>query len=303
MDPVTIAALVSAGSKLIDLFGSGSDDAALDAIRTASAGNHVGSQQTRQTLNDYYGRATALNAPGNDAYGEAMETLDSLLNKGYVQSGNSAKWDDAIKRTDDKIASLKQGIGNKNSIRGNVDANWQSGIDAANTRATAEIRRLQGVRKELVGKRATASKGGKGKLSVEQWLKKVDPGYRFRYDEGMKAVAGRQSSRKDRLSGRAMKELARYGQGFATDEFGKSVDRLFKQAGLGENAIGRTTNAALGQGTDIARTYAQDASQYGDSLIAAGNIKSGTEAEKQDAWGGAGGTLIDRYRRSLGTGP
>ena len=74
-------------------------------------------------------------------------------------------------------------------------------------------------------------------LSVTEWMKQVDPGYQFRYDEGMRAVNARQSAGKDRLSGRALREAARYGQDYATGEFEKSINRLFKQAGLGDADI------------------------------------------------------------------
>lgn len=310
VDPATMAALIEAGGQLVDLFSGSGDDDVLEAIRTGQRVEHAGAKAGRQALNDYYGRATALNQPGNEAYSSAMRTIDTLLNGGYVenrQAGGPAgeRWLNYIDRQKQNIAAAKREIARKASFRADADDNWQQGIDAANARTNAQIKEYERRIKDAQGKYRAAVKaaGGKTRLSVTEWMKQVDPGYQFRYDEGMRAVNARQSSRKDRLSGRAVREAARYGQDYATGEFEKSINRLFRQADLGDNAVTRSTNTTLGQGTRLAGSYGSEAEDYADSLIAAGNIKSGSDAQQQGIFGSAGGTLLDRYRRSMSGRP
>ena len=80
-----------------------------------------------------------------------------------------------------------------------------------------------------------------------------DPGYAFRLAEGEKAMGRGQAARGDFLSGRGMKELGRYGQQFASEEYGKGYERdLRKKRGLydmlaGLSSGGRGAGAQMGQ--------------------------------------------------------
>ena len=52
-----------------------------------------------------------------------------------------------------------------------------------------------------------------------------DPGYQFRMDEGAKGVEHSAAARGGLLSGAAAKEMERYSQGFASNEFGNAYNR------------------------------------------------------------------------------
>lgn len=56
-----------------------------------------------------------------------------------------------------------------------------------------------------------------------------DPGYDWRLNEGTRALEGSQAAKGGLLSGNAMKEMTQYGQGFASNEFGKAFDRFRNQ--------------------------------------------------------------------------
>lgn len=62
------------------------------------------------------------------------------------------------------------------------------------------------------------------------------PGYQFRLEEGMKGLERSQAGR--RLGGRAAKEALRYGQGFASNEYGSAFNRLSTLAGFGPPTVG-----------------------------------------------------------------
>lgn len=86
-----------------------------------------------------------------------------------------------------------------------------------------------------------------------------DPSYQFRLNEAMKALTAAQSARGGAVSGRAMKELARYSQDYASQEYGKAYDRemgrLSQLTGLGYNAAQGSADmwTNLGQAKAAAR--------------------------------------------------
>lgn len=101
-----------------------------------------------------------------------------------------------------------------------------------------------------------------------------DPGYQFRMDEGLKGVEHSAAARGGLFSGQAAKELERYGQGFASNEFNNAYNRdttnksnLYSRmagiSGTGLNAAsGAATNALSNQqqiNTGIANNTAANA--------------------------------------------
>lgn len=92
-----------------------------------------------------------------------------------------------------------------------------------------------------------------------------DPGYQFRLSEGMKAIQASAASRGGLLSGRALKDIGRFSQNTASDEFlqaynrftlnrSNRFNRLASLAGIGQQAT--STTAQLGQGSAMAQQQA-----------------------------------------------
>lgn len=71
----------------------------------------------------------------------------------------------------------------------------------------------------------------------------LDPGYQFRLGEGEKSINRAVASRGNYDSGAALKALTRYGQDYATGEFGNVFNRNALLAGMGQTATGGTVNA------------------------------------------------------------
>lgn len=76
------------------------------------------------------------------------------------------------------------------------------------------------------------------------------PGYKFRLGQGQRTLEASQSGR--RLGGRAAKEAMRFGQDFASNEFGQEFGRMSTLAGYGPQAISQSAAAypasAISQG-------------------------------------------------------
>lgn len=126
----------------------------------------------------------------------------------------------------------------------------------------------------------------------------ADPGYAFRQSEGEKALT-RQLAAGGRLySGAAMKDMARFSQGLASQEYGAAFDRfnvgqtnqfnrLAAISGIGQTAANQT--GAAGQ------NYAN---QVGNNIIGAGNAAAAGRVGQANAWNGAISQGISAYQQN-----
>ncbi len=72
----------------------------------------------------------------------------------------------------------------------------------------------------------------------------MDPSYSFRFQEGLKALDRQAAARGGLISGGALKAAQRYGQEFASNEFGNAYNRLASRAGFGQTATSNMGAAA-----------------------------------------------------------
>jgi hypothetical protein len=100
-----------------------------------------------------------------------------------------------------------------------------------------------------------------------------DPGYQFRMDEANKAMERGAAARGGLMGGRAMKEMARYNQDYASGEYQNAYNRYNndrdsrynKYAGLA--GVGQTANAQM---ANAGQNYANN---YGNNLMGAANAQ------------------------------
>lgn len=113
-----------------------------------------------------------------------------------------------------------------------------------------------------------------GEGGIENIVKDL-PGYKFRLSQGLESVGNAQEARKMSLSGRALKEIERYAEGFASDEYGQHINRLFGAAGLGQNSVNTIANAGstvlANTSGNINRDADRQISTSGDSLAGINN--------------------------------
>jgi hypothetical protein len=108
-----------------------------------------------------------------------------------------------------------------------------------------------------------------------------DPGYDFRMQEGMKALERSAAAKGGLQSGGTLKALTRYNQDFASNEFQNArnnfnanresrFNRLSSIAGMGQNAVGQSVNAAGNYGAAMS----QNITGMGNAQAAAGMAKA-----------------------------
>lgn len=115
----------------------------------------------------------------------------------------------------------------------------------------------------------------------------ADPGYAFRLSEGFKALERSAAARGTVLSGGTLRELARYNQGFASNEFQNVFNRFQAERARRFNqlasisGLGQTTAAQLGQ------FGAQSAGNIGNLLVGGQTAAAAARASGYGAWSNA----------------
>jgi hypothetical protein len=149
----------------------------------------------------------------------------------------------------------------------------------------------------------TAMQGMLG-LGGQSYDVTTDPGYQFRFGEGVRAMDASASARGGLLSGGALKELTGYGQDMASQEYMNIFKRLQTLAGGGMNAINTASNAAMGAGTNMAGAAGDFANTAASGHVAGGNIAAGLMGDlgslAGDWAGSTNQTNSSAYRPSAG---
>ena len=104
----------------------------------------------------------------------------------------------------------------------------------------------------------------------------TSPGYQFRFDEGMRGIENSAAARGMLGSGGTLKDLVRFGQGVAADDYNQQFNRTMAIAAGGQQA--NATTGSLG---------AMAAQNAGNAYMQAANAKASGYAGQAQAWGGA----------------
>ena len=110
-------------------------------------------------------------------------------------------------------------------------------------------------------------------FGMEQFT--ADPGYGFRLSEGQKALDRQAAARGGLISGGALKAAQRYGQDYASQEFGNAYNRLAAMAGIGQTATGAMSNAAGNYGVNQGQNYMGAANARASGYLGGANAIAG----------------------------
>lgn len=103
----------------------------------------------------------------------------------------------------------------------------------------------------------------------------MDPSYQFRLGEGMKALERNAAARGGLISGGALKAAQRYGQDYASQEFGNAYNRLAGLAGIGQTATNNMGTAAGNYGVNQGQNYMGAANARASGYVGGANALTG----------------------------
>jgi hypothetical protein len=124
----------------------------------------------------------------------------------------------------------------------------------------------------------------------------IDPGYGFRFKEGLRALENRAAARGNLLSGNQMRELVDFSQNLASQEYGNAFNRYQAEfasklnpyqalAGVGQTSANTLTGAAGRLGENI-----------GANMVAAGNARASGYMGTANAISNALGQGLNYYQ-------
>jgi len=137
----------------------------------------------------------------------------------------------------------------------------------------------------------------------------TDPGYAFRFSEGMKGLERGAAARGGLLSGATLKGITRYGQDMGSQEYSNAFnryltgfnanmgerDRLYNRlagvAGTGQTATNQIGAQGANMASNIGNAYMNNAANQGNAAMAAAG-------QRQSAFGGAANVLGRMYGRN-----
>ncbi len=118
---------------------------------------------------------------------------------------------------------------------------------------------------------------------------KTDPGYKFAFDEGTKAVDSRFGGMSK--SGAKAKALTQFGQGIADQQYNNWLDRYYKLASVGQSATGQSTSLGSGLSGTLSNIGANNANAIGNYASNTGNLLENAAAARASGYvGGANAT-------------
>lgn len=117
----------------------------------------------------------------------------------------------------------------------------------------------------------------------------TDPGYAFRFKEGMRALDRGAAAKGGLLSGGYARKAIRYGQDYASGEYTNVYNRIANIAGLGQTANQTNANAALYTGANMGTAAAQAGYARASGYAGAGNAWANAANQiAQLPWGSQG---------------
>ena len=135
-------------------------------------------------------------------------------------------------------------IGGSAILGANASSKAASTQAGSADRATELQREMFNKQLELQEPFRQAGVNALNKIESGDIMGSMDPSYSFRFQEGLKALDRQAAARGGLISGGALKAAQRYGQEFASNEFGNAYNRLASRAGFGQTASTNMGGAA-----------------------------------------------------------
>jgi hypothetical protein len=193
---------------------------------------------------------------------------------GGMSTFASSPWAQLIPAAGQLLGTYTQAQSTKDAVRANA-AQQQKSLDLQQRMYEEGVARqqpfLQGGTEDYNRLRSLMSGGPQ---ASQQFLQ-MDPGYGFRLSEGMKALDRQAAARGGLMSGGALKAAQRYGQDYASGEFGNAYNRLARLAELGPSSAGVMNQIGQNYATGAGNVYGQLGETAANAALTRGSAYSG----------------------------
>ena len=268
-----VAAAVVGGSVVSGLLGA---DAAQDAASTQAGAARDASQVARQTALDQISAQAYATAPGRNVGTVALYQLASMLGidprTAFPNGGADAQGPQG---------ATSAGLDPSGGLSG-----WKDGVGQQQAGMGFDPASLIG---EMPMPGAPGAEFGSFNRAPTLSELQMDPSYQFRLDQNLGAIENSAAARGMQLSGSTLKDLTRFSQDYASQEYGNAYGRFMGQrndqfnrlstlAGFGQNASAQT-------GANASNAIGNAGNQIGQNIIGAGNASAAGQVGSANAMG------------------
>ncbi len=241
-------------------------------------------------------------AAGEAGMGDVMSML------GFTNVGGSALESDAAKKIARDFITLKPtkadevakslGYASAAEVPEQELAKWLSGVSDEELKTFGLGSQVRGFRESLLEMedpyKWERDPTQAGTFTGEDLYQ--DPSYQFRLDEGMKGVENSAAARGGMLSGAALKDITRFGQDYASTEYGNAYNRWqndlnnrFNLAGIGQASAAGTSANLSNLGANVNQAYGDIGAADAAKAMAPWNTAMDIGQLGASFYGGGGG--------------
>jgi hypothetical protein len=123
----------------------------------------------------------------------------------------------------------------------------------------------------------------------------ADPGYQFRLNEGENAILNKRSALGGVNSGGTLRDLATYGQGMASQEYGNAYARYNNNINNIYSRLSGLSNTGVNAAGNVAGLGANAANQISANQLGAGNAQAAGIVGQSNATTGSIGGLMNNW--------
>lgn len=124
-------------------------------------------------------------------------------------------------------------------------------------------------------------------FTMEDFKANIDPGYEFRLNEGIKARDRSAAARGELFSGAHQKEMERFGQDFAANEYQSAWNRYVDRQNREFNQLANMAGIGQTATRDLTQVGSNTAGNVGNALITGGNAAAAGKVGAAQAWSDA----------------
>lgn len=124
------------------------------------------------------------------------------------------------------------------------------------------------------------------------------PGYDFRRQQGLDAVQGSVAGRQGLMSGAALKAMERFGQDYASNEYGNYLSRLGGMASGGQSAAGLQASTSQNYGAQIGNNMLAGGQAQAQGFMNAGNAAAAGTVGMTNAFNNALGQGMGLWQQN-----
>lgn len=292
---VAAAAVVGAGASIY-------------SSKKAAKASEKGADAAAQVQWDMYDQSRQDQAPWLGTGANALKQLAALNGVQYSASTDGSRYSDSqlVKQTGDSLemdADLyaSDPVYQRAWDRAAAIHQQQFGkgyrYDSNPDQLAQTIRQLMTQDPEYAQQSQSGGSGGASSPDYSAFYE--SPDYQFAFQEGNRATNAGLAARGLSNSGRAMKELTRYGQGMASQQLNTYRNALAAMAGVGQSAASNLGSMGANTANQVGGAMQNSADARASGYLATGNTINNTLGQAaslgaygygQGWWGNKGGT-------------